>query len=175
MNINQILIFDDFLDNPNLIREQSLLLNYSTPQKGMGWKGYRCLEETKLNVRLVDLIKKKLSNENSLFNNCNLNCYFHYTLENQGHDKDNIHKDSGVDYAGVLYLTPNPQDNSGTSFYNDQGKEILHLENIYNRFVFYPANEWHSLKESFGDRIENSRLTFTVFCTLSKKNIKSLL
>jgi hypothetical protein len=175
MNKHQILIIDDFLDDPNSIREQAISLNYSTPQTETGWRGYRCLEETELSLKLVNLIKNRLSEKNSLFNDCNLRCHFHYTLKNQGYNKDNIHKDSDVDYAGVLYLTPNPQDNSGTSFYNDQGKEITYLENIYNRFVFYPANEWHSLKESFGDSIENGRLTFTVFCTLNKKNIKSLL
>ena len=175
MNKHEIIIIDDFLDNPNLIREESLSLNYSTPKTETGWKGYRCLEETELSEKLTDLVKIKISEKNSLFNDCDLRCHFHYTLKNHSQNEENIHKDSNVDYAGVLYLTPNPQNNSGTSFYNDQGNEILYLENIYNRFIFYPANEWHSLKESFGDSIENGRLTFTVFCTLNKKNDKTLL
>ena len=175
MDKNQILIIDDFLNDPNSIREQALLLNYSTPQTETGWKGYRYLGENQVTFELNKLIKKTISKKNPLFNDSDLKSYFHYTLKNHSDNKVNIHKDSGVDYAGVIYLTPNPEPNSGTSFYDDHGKEILHLENIYNRFVFYPANEWHSLKESFGDSIENGRLTFTVFCTLNKKNIKSLL
>jgi hypothetical protein len=175
MNVNQILTFDNFLDDPNLIREQALLLNYSEPQLGMGWKGYRCLEDNELSKKLTTIIRNKLSEKNSLFNESILRCYFHYTINKEEFDRKDIHKDSGVDYAGVIYLTPNPLNNSGTSFYDDRGNEIMYLENIYNRFVFYPANEWHSLKESFGDSIENGRLTFTIFCTLNKKNIKSLL
>ena len=99
MNVNQILTFDNFLDDPNLIRNQALLLNYSEPQLGMGWKGYRCLEENELSTKLIDIIKNKLSEKNSLFDNCNLRCYFHYTIKNQGSNNDNIHKDFEVDYA----------------------------------------------------------------------------
>jgi hypothetical protein len=175
MKIDDVLIIEEFLQNPNSIRERALLLNYEPPKIGMGWKGYRCLEENDLTIEISNIIKEKIKENNPLFDQLNLKCYFHYTIKSNEKTKENIHKDSNVDYAGVLYLTPNPQDNSGTSFYNDQGREILYLENIYNRFVFYPANEWHSLKESFGDGIENGRLTFTVFCTLTQKNIKTLL
>ena len=175
MNKHEIIIIDDFLDNPNLIREESLSLTFSEPKSGLGWKGYRCLGENQVTFELNKLIKKTLSKKNPLFNDCDLKSYFHYTLKNHSDNKVNIHKDSGFDYAGVIYLTPNPQPNSGTSFYDDHGKEILHFENIYNRFVFYPAHEWHSLKESFGDSIKNGRLTFTIFCTLNKKNTISLL
>jgi CRISPR/Cas system-associated protein Cas7 (RAMP superfamily) len=114
-------------------------------------------------------IMDKISKINPLFKDSDLRCYFHYTLKEDGFNKDNIHKDFDVDYAGVLYLTPNPSTNSGTAFYDDLGNETDYVENIYNRFVFYPSNEWHSLKESFGDNINNGRLTFTIFCKLKKK------
>jgi hypothetical protein len=92
-------------------------------------------------------------------------------LEEHNVGKKNTHRDYGFDYAGVLYLAPNPQKNSGTSFYNDLGEETGYLENVYNRLVIYPANELHSLKESFGNDINNGRLTFTFFCKLKNNNI----
>jgi hypothetical protein len=92
-------------------------------------------------------------------------------LEEHNVGKKNTHRDYGFDYAGVLYLTPKPQENSGTSFYNDLGEETGYLENVYNRLVVYSANELHSLKESFGNNINNGRLTFTFFCKLKNNNI----
>ena len=176
MTKNNILVFDNFLDNVDLIREDALLLSYtkSTPNT-MGWKGYRCLYTNEVGVELSNIIMNKLIDTNPLFKDSSLRCYFHYTLKEDGLNKQNIHKDFDVDYAGVLYLTPNPSPNSGTSFYDDLSNETDYVENIYNRFVFYPSNEWHSLKDSFGDNINNGRLTFTVFCTLKKKEIESLI
>ena len=176
MTKNNVLIFDDFLDNVDLVREDALLLSYtkSTPNT-MGWKGYRCLYTNEVGIEVSNLVMKKLISENSLFNESTLRCYFHYTLKDDGLSKENIHKDFDVDYAGVIYLNPNPTPNSGTAFYDDLGNEKHYVENIYNRFVLYPSNEWHSLKESFGDDILNSRLTFTIFCTLKKKQNESLI
>jgi hypothetical protein len=76
------------------------------------------------------------------------------------------------DYAGVLYLTPNPEPNSGTAFYNESGEEIDYVENIYNRLTIYSSNILHSLKESFGDNINNGRLVYTIFIKLDKSDNK---
>ena len=87
----------------------------------------------------------------------------------------NIHIDDEASYAGVLYLTPNPPADSGTSFYNESNIETHYLENIYNRLVIYPSHKSHSLKNAFGDAINNGRLTFTFFCTLKQKNKKTII
>ena len=52
---------------------------------------------------------------------------------------------------------------------------IKEFDNIYNRLVVYPSDEWHSLNSSFGNTIEDGRLTFTMFCVLHQKNIKSMI
>jgi hypothetical protein len=176
MNKSEAIIIDNFLDNVNEIREDALLLEYtkSLPESN-GWKGYRCLQGNMTTIELHEKIESSLINFNSIFKECQMRCYFHYTLSENNLDINNIHRDYGFDYAGVLYLTPNPNKDSGTAFYDDQGKEIYYLENIYNRLVFYPANEWHSLKKSFGDTIYNGRLTFTIFCKLKTKNTISLI
>jgi hypothetical protein len=75
---------------------------------------------------------------------------------------DTTHTDGIYDYAGVLYLTPNPPPNSGTVFY-DGDKEIGYVENVYNRLTLYPATIPHRIKESFGDEITSGRLVYTVF------------
>lgn len=83
---------------------------------------------------------------------------------------DTTHTDGVFDYAGVLYLTPNPPANSGTIFYNDKGEEIDYVENVYNRLTIYPSTTLHRIKESFGDSKDNGRLTYTVFVRLTNQN-----
>ena len=161
------IIIDNFLENVDEIREEALLLDYtkSLPNSG-GWKGFRCLNGNVVTFDLHEKIKDKLIKLDTKFDSCEMRCFFHYTLEEHNLGKENIHRDYGFDYAGVLYLTPNPSKNSGTSFYDDLNVEIGYLENVYNRLVIYSANELHSLKQSFGDNINNGRLTFTFFCKL---------
>jgi hypothetical protein len=176
MNSNDIIIIDNFLDNVDEIREDALSLEYTKYLPGSnGWKGYRCLQGNMPTIELHKKVEDVLSNLNLKFKDCQMRCYFHYTLDENNLDTNNTHMDYGFDYAGVLYLTPSPPQNGGTAFYNDEGVETYYLENIYNRLVIYPANEWHSLKKSFGDSIDNGRLTFTIFCKLKTKNTISLI
>ena len=176
MNSSDVIIIDDFLDNVDEIREEALLLEYtkSLPESN-GWKGYRCLHSNTLTIELHKKIEDTLAKLNSKFKDSEIRCYFHYTLDENNLDTNNAHRDYGSDYAGVLYLTPNAPEDCGTVFYNEQGIETYYLENIYNSLVIYPANEWHSLKKSFGDSIDNGRLTFTIFCKLKTKNTSSLI
>jgi hypothetical protein len=176
MNKDEFFIYDDFLDNVEEVREEALSLEYtkSLPDSG-GWKGFRCLQGNMITFELHEKIKDKLVKTSTKFDDCEMRCFFHYTLEEHNLGKENIHRDYGFDYAGVLYLTPNPGENSGTSFYNDLGVETEYLENIYNRLVIYPSNEWHALKQAFGDNINNGRLTFTIFCKLKEKKDKTII
>jgi hypothetical protein len=174
--IDNIIIIDNCIDDIDSFRKRALELNYtkSDPNSG-GWKGYRCLEETDLANDLIFRIGNKLSDTNTIFKNVNYRYHFHCSLLENNTDTNKIHKDSMSDYAGVLYMTPNPSDDSGTSFYNDTGNIICYLNNIYNRLVMYPSNIWHSVNSSFGNSLEDGRLTFTIFCSLIQKNSNSII
>ncbi len=174
--IDNVILIDNCIDDIDSFRKRALELNYtkSDPNSG-GWKGYRCLEETELGSELISIISDKLTQHNSMFVDAEYRCYFHYTLNENNLDTNKIHKDSNSDFAGVLYMTPNPKTNSGTSFYNDRGDSVETFDNIYNRLIVYPADVWHSLNYSFGNSIEDGRLTFTIFCCLKKKNINSII
>lgn len=167
--------FDNFLDNPDEIRKSSLELNYTPKNIGDGWDGYRCLYNTPLSDNLLNQIKSSLIEKSLTFINASFKGYFHYTLEETNNSLNKIHKDSKSDYAGVLYLYPTPSLYSGTAFYNENGNEIYYIDNIYNRLVIYPSNMFHSLKTSFGDNINNGRLTFTFFCNLESKSKKTII
>jgi hypothetical protein len=175
--IDQLIQIDNFLSKPDEVRAMALKMKYTASDETTGWKGFRALEQANYNDKLVEVIKEKV--DGSLYNS-NFDTYFHYTLESTKKDtpsfnKSKIHRDSGMDYAGVIYLNPNPQPNSGTVFYDDNYSIIHKVENVYNRFVFYPSRILHAVEDTFGDNIENGRLTFTIFVGLPQKKTKSLL
>jgi hypothetical protein len=161
------IIIDNFLEDPDRIREESLELSYTKAEPNSpGWKGFRCLYTNMPGYELTELVREKLSELDPKFKDCSPRCFFHYTLNE---DMSNtIHTDGIFDYAGVLYLTPNPPLNSGTAFYNEDNDEIGYVENVYNRLTIYPSNIPHSIKESFGDNITNGRLVFTIFLSIDK-------
>lgn len=159
-------IIDNFLTNPDQIREDGLELTYTKAQPNSpGWRGFRCLYTNMVGEELNDLVLNKLPELDSRFKDPFLRCYFHYTLNEDM--SDTTHTDGVFDYAGVLYLTPNPPQNSGTAFYNDDNEQIDYVENVYNRLVIYPSNIPHRIKESFGDNISNGRLTYTIFFNIN--------
>jgi len=174
--IDNAIVIDNCIDDIDSFRSRALELNYtkSDPNSG-GWKGYRCLEETELGSELISIISDKLIQHNTIFIDAEYSCYFHYTLDENNLDNNKIHKDSNSNFAGVLYMSPNPLSNSGTCIYNDRAEIIKEFDNIYNRLVVYPSDEWHSLNNSFGNIIDDSRLTFTIFCSLKQKNINSII
>jgi hypothetical protein len=162
-----MIIIDNFLTEPDRIREEALMVDYTkAPLNYPGWKGFRCLYTNMVGMELNELIKNKLDEMDPKFIGSYLRCSFHYTLDE---DMSNtIHTDGIFDYAGVLYLTPNPPPNSGTAFFNDNNEEIDYVDNVYNRLIIYPANIPHSIKQSFGDNINNGRLVYTIFISIKK-------
>lgn len=170
---------DNFLSNVEEIRDKALTLKYTPAFEEQGWKGHRCLERNELTLKVTDLVKTELSKRDIKFASAAYDCYFHYTLEDttkeKGYNKNRIHKDRKKDYAGVIYLTPNPTPNSGTAFYDENYIQIAETKNTYNTFVCYPANTYHAVQEPFGTSIEDSRLTFTVFIEFKQKQSKTLI
>jgi len=165
-NVTTMIIIDNFLEEPDRIREDALELTFTKAQPdSTGWKGFRCLYTNMAGDELMELLQNKLVELG--FTDPFLRCYFHYTLNE---DMSNtIHTDGVFDFAGVLYLTPNPPPNSGTAFYNDNDEEIDYVENVYNRLTIYPSNIRHRIKESFGDNITNGRLVYTIFFKVDYK------
>ena len=99
--------------------------------------------------------------------------YFHYSLESTkdelkgNFEKNRLHKDES-ELAGVIYLTPNPIKNSGTTLHNDNTDLEDVIDNVYNRFIFYDGKKLHGPQDTFGNSIENARFTLTIFANISK-------
>jgi hypothetical protein len=163
--MNYILI-DDFFNEPDMVRQLALSMEYTKSSKKTGWKGYR----TTINDDgIKNYIKYKLIKIDKKFENLLIDeIFFHYTLEENRNDlKERLHKDA-TDWAGVIYLTPNPIKNSGTTLHNDNADLEVTIDNVYNRFVFYDGKKLHGPQDTFGSSIENARFTLTIFANINK-------
>lgn len=159
--MNHILI-DNFLENPDVIRNIALSKQYVKSSKETGWKGYRIDVD---DIELINYIKNKLIQIDNKFKNIILETYFHYALN----DTDTkLHKDE-TQWAGVIYLTPNPPKNCGTTLHDDTGVLKNIVDNVYNRFILYNGSTIHGVQDTFGEDIHNARLTITIFGNIDKK------
>ena len=124
--------------------------------------GYRARSAYKL-IEIDDKFKNLVISES----------YFHYSLESTkdelkgNFEKNRLHKDES-ELAGVIYLTPNPIKNSGTTLHNDNTDLEDVIDNVYNRFIFYDGKKLHGPQDTFGNSIENARFTLTIFANISK-------
>lgn len=163
--MNYILI-DNFFKEPDIVRQLALSMEYTKSSKNTGWKGYRT---TLNNDEIKNYIKNKLIEIDRKFENLLIDAiFFHYSLdENKPDLNKKLHKDK-TEWAGVIYLTPTPLKNSGTTLHHDNGDLENVIENVYNRFGFYDGKKLHGPQNTFGNNIENARLTLTIFANLNK-------
>lgn len=174
-----ILIQDNFFDSVDEIRKIALSFHYNCSEdpdfSHVGWRGYRTnllsSDDNKSSNKLEQCGKKILVSVCKYYNlnflEYNIFTYFHlsYTRTKEtAHDYENFkyHKDP-LDYAGLVYLTPNPPSGTGTSIVDGNENKIINVENIYNRIVAYPGNMTHAPTNVFGDTKENGRMTLTFF------------
>ena len=67
-----------------------------------------------------------------------------------------IHQDNDVLYAGVVYLSENPDKHSGTSLYKKENNkyELIHeFENKFNKMVMYNGSTFHGTTKFVNDRM----------------------
>lgn len=172
------LIIDNFFDEPDLLREFALKQEYfkkeEHPNDIGNFPGYRSKYINEINPDLYNaLVNAQITMTEKMLGHPLSEKYteywtkfsFSWTDENT---PVNRHQDFMDDwngfkdfYGGVIYLTPNPPENSGTEIV-----DIVTAENIYNRYVIYNAKLLHGAQSSFGKNINDSRLVLTHFIYL---------
>jgi len=176
------IIIDNFLDDPDRIRNQSLSLNFDRIQESVpGLRSSSSLVgdhqtevETKLKTIFGGEIVWDWTQDSFYFHSCFVGCG-----PTQGGSETWVHKDSPEkdqgEFAAVLYLTPNPNHDAGTAIYcqtSDGETELrpdmepridIGVGNVYNRLVIYRGKAlFHgSILPGFGNTLETSRLTQT--------------
>lgn len=171
------LIVDNILTNPEFYVEWAQVLEYNytdecgnlalTKQKNVdksvGWRGYRSKELAFIDANVAvnvsrQIYKRAISTR--LPGYYIQRNYLHYSTTEINYDDSWWHRDSSV-LAGVVYLNPDPEPESGTLLrVND---EIITVDNVFNRLVLYDASLMHRPQRCFGNTINTARLTMTIF------------
>ena len=188
MDLNFIII-DNFLDDPDSVRRDALSLDFDLIQESVpGVRTSATLvgdHQTEVETKIKTILGREIvwdwTQDSFYFQSC------------QEGTKTWIHKDSKKqgqgEWAGVLFLTPNPNHDAGTAVYLDRDicyqyfmshgmdpntsiEEFNHgsvidmgAGNVYNRLVLYRGKvlEHSSILPGFGNTLETSRLTQTFF------------
>jgi hypothetical protein len=174
----QILVIDDFLEDPDAVRQIALTQAFIK----MHSAGLRTREPflhlAPYREAFERLLGRELTNWDDNDANGRFQCCF-------ASDAIPYHSDS-QSYAGVLFLTPDAPIHAGLSFFRgrlsglrrrakdadlmartfgqgaefDRGRweEIDRVANLYNRLVLFDAHLAHGASAYFGNSVENARL-----------------
>lgn len=173
------IIIDDFLDNPDKVRESVLSLDFYRKGDFPGLRSDRAdLEYEKyIKDRIESVLNKNIS-EWKQDSFC-----FQLCLEGS---ETWIHHDD-TEWAGVLYLTDGPV-GAGTAIYrhvptgiyeksdkvdikkSEDWEIITAIGSVFNRLVLYKADMYHkSLISGYGNSIQTGRLTQVFFFNTDAK------
>lgn len=139
--MNSLIVIDDFLQNPDAIRQMALSKKYFDNQEhDSTFPGKRTEVLAKINPEYNIQIFKKLTT--LLFNleqsSYSVDIKSYFQLINESFIRGWVHADdpNKEDFAGVLYLNPNAPINSGTEFYKIRsGVEVQDYAHVKKPFV----------------------------------------
>ena len=155
MRVDTIII-DDFLDNPDIVRNSVLGIDFATSGQFPGLRSDRADDEYQemVTMKIAPMLNAKtLDYTMDSFR-------FQLCLEGA---KTWVHKDDSQ-WAGVLYLTPGADPMSGTGIFDEEDTLITLIGNVYNRLVLYRGDLFHrSLMPGFGTDVSTGRLTQVFF------------
>tara|TARA_A100001234_G_scaffold122083_1_gene107074 strand:+ start:203 stop:724 length:522 start_codon:yes stop_codon:yes gene_type:complete len=162
------IVVDNFFEDPDSVRNRALNLDYFK-DPFLGYTHH--LTDSEYTKKVTNIIHSHISES---LNIKEFFYVFRYSL-----DKDKlttpydfhewkVHPDF-CDFAGLVYLNPNPPEKTGTSFYTNEDKYVSSVENKYNRLIYYPGTIHHGPTDLFGDTKENARLTLTFFSGMPPK------
>jgi hypothetical protein len=184
-----IIVIDNFYENPFEIREFALNLKYEIKDYYPGKRSESYANERHKTIfdKILEPYGEKINAFCSNDNKDTDNGTFQYTVSN---DRSWIHSDNDLtNWAGIIYLTPNAPETSGTCFYkfkdgtmNSDESRFLKTDderqlycrdmtkwskvdivgNVFNRLVLFDSRRFHASMDYFGDNIKNGRL-FQVF------------
>jgi len=176
----RLFIVDDFYEDPMLVRQFALRLNYNEDLRYYKGKRTQPYRTPQMRQRFEEILGKKITvweehGMNGVFQYCTPEDALVYHWDNQT-------------WAGMIYLTPGAPYQSGTSLFahkatgarceGDPGSDIAFnggfydrskfdlvdtAGNVFNRLVLFDAKCIHAANEYFGQNKEDSRLFHLFF------------
>jgi hypothetical protein len=174
--LQDIVIVDNIFSDPYKIIEIAKKLRYYSkdehPEESY-WSGKRTesistIDKNTFDEISTEIVFKTLAQtlgKNKSFSvelSWNMDLYFHQLFKSDVYQDSWLHIDRERVYAGVVYLSVNPEPNSGTFLYKENNDRI-DIENVFNRLILYKADYLHSSLGGFGSSIDDSRLSLTLF------------
>ncbi len=142
-----VTIVDNFYENPELIREWALSLEYSRDPSGR-WPGERTVPLHNINEKFFHTFARKVFGLFVDFESEKVK----YSIEtefqritNYSDDPNSafnhgwIHQDNDVVFAGVIYLNPNPTGHGGTNIYRPYEETGRYLQDL--KFKLYSGED----------------------------------
>lgn len=183
--IKDYIIIDDVLDDPDELIELSRNISYYTKEKtGIDgittkqmrigpefseskWRGFRSDFLHEIDQEIFEKVFNNIMKK--MLKTMPESVLFRYSVQSHLHFSPGLvpfyegwwHQDPACLFAGVVYLTKNPEPDSGTILRLDDGEMIA--ENKFNRLVLYRSNIVHRPQKCFGDSVDNSRFSLTMF------------
>ena len=149
-----ISIVDSALRNPYSVRAHALALPYSSSTL---YQGYRSPPLQTARPELYKSLCKEIFPQQVPYH---VHLQFQWIPES--YRRGTQHQDNPqISTSGVLYLTVDPPQDSGTEFLLADGE--FTVRNQFNRLVLFDSQIHHSAGSYFGTRIEDSRLTLVIF------------
>lgn len=165
-NTQPLKIVDDFLEAPFIWREFALKQTFTKDESGHPGVKSPTLDD--LNIEIFHSFASKLiAHVSGKYGFDRLKVNF-ASSTNSDNSKEIIpHQDEPFyNIAGVVYLNEHAPSNSGTSFYQRTPEGFVKnitVENKFNRLVIFHPSVWHAPDTHFGNNLETSRLTITLF------------
>ena len=165
-----LIVLDNFLDDPDRIRFHALGLDFDRVQPSVpGVRSMRLGGDLQREVE--DKLKIAFGCKEIIWDMTQDTLCFQSCMEGT---ETWIHRDSqGEDqgeWAAVLYLTPFPVIDAGTGIYESEDSVAnISVGNVYNRMVAYRGKTLYhrSILPGFGTTLETSRLTQTFFFSVN--------
>ena len=174
--MKKVVIIDDFLDNPEEIVAmvgKEIELRPPDESELKSWEGLRSDNLLEINEEVfAPILFKAIHAYLGEDSNVQFGAEMHFHLHVTGDDEDSypwqnyrIHRDKNASIAGVLYLTKNPEPNTGTEMTDwDVTRTELMCEAKYNRIILFAGGEVpHGPVGVQGSSLEDGRLVIIFF------------
>ena len=186
-----ITIVDNFFEDPDAIVKEAKTLKYFNPQTG-NWPGTRTknlhLELPKLHMYFTQKLNSIFFEDNPDY--WETSCHFQAIdplHEDQYHKKNRgwIHTDDNTWFGGIVYLTKNPEPDTGTSIYKVKNgysfqyeHELKMKESIYKSQITDDAEyekAFDSMQEQYVETVtvENVYNRFVLFSGNTHHGVKT--
>jgi hypothetical protein len=184
-----IIVIDNFYDDPYKIREFAIKQTYTTHEyhPGMRSESFATEHHKEIFNKILEPFSGKITD---FYPNCS-NGAFQYNTAND--IKSWIHVDSeNTNWAGIIYLTPNAPVSGGTGFFkykdgsinlldtnllnndeeirdncrdNTKWELVSSVGNLFNRLVLFNSSQYHMSLNYFVDNLYNGRFMQVFFFT----------